>query len=121
MNIKKIKEISLELEKISKDYTDSGYKGIIITMKEKDYKAVFTDMRVNEESREKLKNKFKNLEFYNLQQYDDEDEVEMTISKVYGMINFFGTAILDKDLPIDKKEKLENIEYGLFGEIENME
>ena len=89
-------------------------------MKGNDYKAVFTDMRVNEESREKLQNKFKNLEFYNLQQYDEED-VEMTISKVYGMINFFGTAILDKDLPIDKKEKLENIEYGLFGEIEDME
>lgn len=120
MNIKKIKEISLELEKISKDYTARGYKGIIITMKGNDYKAVFTDMRVNEESREKLQNKFKNLEFYNLQQYDEED-VEMTISKVYGMINFFGTAILDKDLPIDKKEKLENIEYGLFGEIEDME
>ena len=120
MNIKKLKEISLELEKISKGYTARGYKGIIITMKGNDYKAVFTDMRINEESRKKLQNKFKNLEFYNLQQYDEE-EVEMTISKVYGMINFFGTAILDEDLPIDKKEKLENIEYALFGEIENME
>lgn len=120
MNIKKIKEISLELEKISKDYISRGYKGITITMKGNDYKAVFTDMRINEESREKLQNKFKNLEFYNLQQYDEED-VEMTISKVYGMINFFGIAILDKDLPIDKKEKLENIEYGLFEDVEDME
>lgn len=45
-------------------------------------------MRVNEENREKLQNKFKNLEFYNLQQYDEED-IEITISKIYGIINFF--------------------------------
>lgn len=86
---------------------ESLHKGrdFSITVKGKDYKGIlFEDCRITEVYK-------KNLHAYGLRHPDDDMSEPASVAPGYPMVNFFGTFITKKPLPITEETDIDNWQF----------